>query len=162
VKKNDPVNTAAIIADKDHQFFNAFTRGLTDPKKITKAKNEALGIKNVIQSWSEDFYPPATKPFSNTQQLELNINKAEIEKVKRQIAVVVRCTYKTDIDRELLERLQSSAHDFSIAINIEERPNVELAEFDLYDELVEINNLANLAEIDLEAEGEGELEAEAE
>jgi hypothetical protein len=160
VKSDDPVNTAAIIADKDHQFFNAFTSGITDPKEITKAKNEALGIKKVIQSWSEDFYPPATKPFSNTQQLELNINKAEIEKVNRQISVVVRCTYKTDIDRELLVRLQSSAHDFSIAINIEEKPNAELAQFDLYDELVEINNLANLAEIDLEAEGELEAEAE--
>jgi subtilisin family serine protease len=160
VKRNDPVNTAAIIADKDHQYFNTFTRRLTDPKEILNAKNEALGIKKKIQSWSEDFYPPATKPFSNTQQLELNINKAEIEKVGRQISVVVRCTYKTDIDREMLERLQSSAHEFSIAIHISERQNNELAEFDLYNELVEINNLANLAEIDLEAEGDLESEAE--
>jgi subtilisin family serine protease len=160
LRRNDPVTTAAIIADKDHQFFNAFTRDLTDPKDITKAKNEALGIKKKIESWSEDFYPPATKPFSNTQQLDLNINKAEIEKVNRQISVVVRCTCKTDIGRELLERLQSSAHEFSIAINISERPNSELAEFDLYDELVEINNLVNLAEIGLEAEGELEAEAE--
>jgi subtilisin family serine protease len=160
VKRNDPVSTAAIIADKDHQFFNPFTRGLTDPKEISKAKNEALGVKKTIQSWSEDFYPPVTKPFSNTQQLELNVNKAEIEKVNRQISVVVRCTYKTDIDPDLLKRLQGSAHEFSIAINIAERSNTELAEFDLYDELVGINSLDNLAEIDLESEGEGELEAE--
>lgn len=160
VKRNDPIDTAAIISDKDHPFFNAFTRGLSDPKEIAKTKNEALGIKKSIQSWSEDFYPPATKPFANTQQLELNINKAEIEKVNRQISLVVRCTYKTDIERELLERLQSSAHEFSIAIYISERSNAELATFDLYNELIEINDLVNLAEIDLEVEGDLEAEAE--
>ena len=85
LKVDNPVLTADIISDKTHRFYNDHPRGISDIKKIAEARNQSLGIKKKIESWSEDFYPPSSKPFSNTQQLNLNITKAEIEKVNKQI-----------------------------------------------------------------------------
>jgi subtilisin family serine protease len=159
VAKNDPVKTAEIIADRDHRYFSRYIQGLNDPKEIARAKSEALGIKKKLGSWSEDFFPPSTKPFSNTQQLKINISIEELEKIGSQLAIVVRCTHKRELERSVLQSLESGQHPFSIALHISERPNTELADFDLHDELIACNQLDVLARLDLEAE---DLEAEAE
>lgn len=159
VKKNNPVETADIIADRDHRFYKKFTKDKVKPEDIAKAKKQALGIKTSLDSWSEDFFPPATKPFSNTQQLLLHITKDEIIKVENQVSIVVRCTYKRGLDKATIETLMKSLHQFSIVLNISEKKNNELSAFDLYDELEAINELDSIAAIDLdddlEAENEG-------
>lgn len=157
-EKDAPLATAQIIADRNHPFYDPYTRGLTDQKEIAKAKKEALGIKKNMESWSEDFFPPSSKPFSNTQQMEININTEEIEKIETQLSIVVRCTYKRDTDRNVLEALNKTDHPFSIALHINEKQSDELAGFDLYGELGRCNRLDALSVLDVEAE---DLEAEA-
>lgn len=156
--KNNPVRTAEIISDRDDRFFRPYTRNLTTQKEISKAKKEALGIKKNMESWSEDFYPPSSKPFANTQQMSLKITVNELEKINDQLSIVVRCTYKRDVDRNLAQSLLTSAHSFSIAFSISEKENEELGAYDLYDELESCNEVEALTSIELEAE---DLEAEA-
>ncbi|WP_332732647.1 S8 family peptidase [Flavihumibacter sp.] len=156
-EKNNPVSTAEIIADRDHNYFIKHIGNLKSQKKISKAKKEALGIKKNLESWSEDFYPPSSKPFANTQQLSLKITATELEKIENQLSIVVRCTYKKDVDLPLEQALISSSHPFSIALNISEKENDELSTYDLYEELKSCNELEALSTSDLEAE---DLEAE--
>jgi Subtilase family len=160
LEKDDPVKTADIIADRDHRFNQDLTADAASPADAARAKQEAYGIKKKLESWSEDFFPPATKPFGNTQQLTLNINTDEIRKVGRQISIAIRCTCKKEIEREVLEMLLQSPHAFSIALNIEEKANDELGKYDLYDELEAINDLDAIGE--LEAEGDLEVGDEEE
>ncbi|MCW3116630.1 MAG: hypothetical protein JWM28_712, partial [Chitinophagaceae bacterium] len=158
LKKDNPVRTADILTDRGHRYYNQFTQGLTTDQDKLKAKKEALGIKKSLQPWSEDFFPPSSKPFSNTQQHSLNITKEEIEKVNNQISIAVRCTYKRGLDQSVIDNLSKSLHEFSIVITIEEKKNTQLENFDLYDELVAINQLdttliqAAEAEDDLDAD----------
>jgi subtilisin family serine protease len=157
VAKNNPVKTAEIVADRDHTYFRQHIRNLNTQKQIAKAKKEALGIKKNLESWSEDFYPPSSKPFANTQQLSLKITVEELEKIDTQLSIVVRCTYKKDVDRALVQALLTSSHPFSIALTISEKENDELGGNDLYEELESCNEVEALSMIDLEAE---DLEAE--
>lgn len=152
--------TATIIADKQHSWYNKFVRDIEDEKGRSKAKNDALAIKTNAKSWSEDFFPSSSKPFSNTQQFEIKINTAELQKVKNQITIAIRCTHKRDLPSYVENDLSKRTHDFSIALEIVEKPNKELRNFDLYDELVAINelNIYPSQELDIET---GDLEAEA-
>lgn len=159
VAKNNPLRTAEIVSDRNDRFYKQHTRNLVGQKEINKARKEVLGIKTKLESWSEDFYPPSSKPFSNTQQLLLKITVEELEKIQSQLSIAVRCTYKKDVGRDLVQTLQMSSHPFSIVLTIGEKENDELGAYDLYDELSACNELESLAAIDLEAE---DLEAEAE
>jgi len=160
MQKDNPVETARIVSDRDHAFNRQLVEEAESPEAAAKAKKEALGIKTSLGPWSEDFFPPATKPFANTQQLELNINTDELRKVDGQISLVVRCTIKKEVEREVLDALLQSPPAFSIALNVSEKDNAELTAHDLYDELVLVNQLEVVAE--LEAEGDAELENEEE
>ena len=125
---------------------------------LQRAKKEALGIKKNLESWSEDFYPPSSKPFANTQQLFLKITVEELEKIATQLSIVVRCTYKKDVDRALAQALLTSSHPFSIALKISEKENDELGAYDLYEELESCNEVEALSTIETESE---DLETEA-
>ena len=111
------------------------------------ARARALGVKSKLKPWSEDFYPRTNKPFSNSQNLEIDINKAEIIKVKYQISIAIRCTIKTDIDKDILDVLSNVTHPFSIALTISEKENNEFKEYRLYDELLEINDFISIEEL---------------
>jgi len=56
------------------------------------------------------------------------------------------------VERDVLDALLQSPHQFSIALNIEERKNGELRRYDLYDELVAINELEIVAELDVDGD----------
>lgn len=157
--KDDPERTSAFLSNNKHEYFNQFyEEGMTDIERTT-ARNKALGIKSKVDSWSEDFFPPANKPFSNVQKLSLNINKNEISKVGKQISLVIRCTNKPDLDSEILNYLIDGDHQFSIAIRISEKQNDELSDFNLYDQLIAYNNLEVVGDLDLNGEVSLDLDA---
>ena len=162
MSRNNPVETAAILSDREHPFNQRLKQQAGTPQKTLKARQEAYGIKAKIGPWSEDFFPPATKPFANTQQLELNISKDEIRKVGGQISIIVRCTCKRDLERAVLDDLQQTPPAFSIALTVAERENSELSAYDLYDELMAINELDAINELAAEDELDAEEEEDAE
>lgn len=164
LEKDNPIKTSEIISDRGHNYFNQFYDQLTGNKKTDDdmkqdARKKALGIKKNISSWSEDFYPLSSKPFSNLQTFDLNINPEEISKVGNQISLVVRCASKRDLQQDFMNALKRQPHQFSIAINITEKQNEELVDHDLYDEMLKINDLRSVIEI--EGALEADLEAEA-
>jgi subtilisin family serine protease len=149
---DNPDRTAEILSNsKDEYFDKYYEEGMSDEDKI-KARRKALGIKAGLSPWSEDFYPPSNKPFSNVQQLSINISKNEIIKVKNQISLAIRCTYKSDLEKELLDQLSLKSHEFSIALTISEKANSELSDYSLYDELKTCNELEVVGEIDIDNE----------
>jgi|688.fasta_scaffold05597_9 hypothetical protein len=164
VEKDDPIKTSEIISDRSHSYFNQFYEPLTgvkkdDDKMKQDARRKALGVKKNVSTWSEDFYPLSSKPFSNVQTFELNINPEEISKVDKQISLVVRCASKRDLQDDFMNVLKRQPHQFSIAINITEKANDELTAFDLHNEMQKINNLTSV--VTIEGAIETDLEAEA-
>lgn len=159
IKKNNPAGTATVVADKKNSWYNQFVRGITDDKERYLAKGKALAIKTNPEPWSEDFYPTSSKPFSNTQQFEMLINKAEIKNASNEISIAIRCTHKRDLPKYVEDGLRRISHDFSIVLEISEKGSTELNNYDLYDELVAINDLElhPAAQLDVE----GDLDAEA-
>lgn len=141
IETDNPLETANIISNKNHSWYSSFIEGLEIEKEISKEKNKALAIKTNSKPWSEDFFPSSSKPYSNTQQFEIKMNKAEIIKASNQISVAVRCTHKRDLLPHIEEGLRKMAHDFSIVIEITEKENQELINYDLHEELQLINDL---------------------
>jgi hypothetical protein len=155
---DDPNRTAEILSNSKDEYFDQFYEEGMDDDAKRKARKRSLGIKTELQSWSEDFYPPSNKPFSNVQRLKLQINKNEIHKVNNQISLAVRCTHKPELEEELLDHLAQRAHEFSIALNIAEKPNKEMSNYDLYDELMACNELESIGTLDLDNELNVDLE----
>jgi subtilisin family serine protease len=156
---NNPGKTAEILSDSKHSYFDEFyEEGMTDKDKL-KARRKALGIKADLKPWSEDFFPPANKPFSNVQQLSLQINKDEIHKTNNQISLAIRCTHKIDLEQELLDHLVQGAHEFSIALNISEKSNSELGAYKLYDELVACNSMDSIGQAAIDNDLNADLDA---
>lgn len=162
---DNPTQTADILSDNKHAFYEEFYEPDTGNKKVddsnkTKARNKVKHIKGSALSWSEDFYPPSSKPFSNVQQLEFNISKEEIVKMQSQLALAVRCTTKQTLNEEFNTFIQGRDNPFSIVINIEDK-STRLSDFSLYDELMSVNELEQIGvlhaeQTDLEAEAEAE------
>lgn len=155
---DNPELASRFLSNTDDEYFNTFYSEAMDTKAKTVARAKALGIKGKLGPWSEDFYPPSTKPFSNVQSLQLKINKEEIAKVNNQICLAIRCTYKQDVPNEVLHYLIDNEHHFSISLRISEKANDELKEFSLYDELVACNDLQIITA--LEAEGDIDVDVE--
>lgn len=160
---DNPGQTADILSDNKHAFYEDFYEPETGDKKVddsnkTKARNKLKHIKGSALPWSEDFYPPSSKPFSNVQQLGFNISKEEIIKMQNQFSLTVRCITKHTANEEFNTFLQNRDHAFSIVINIEDK-STGLSDFSLYDELMSINELEQIGTLQIE---QTDLEAEAE
>lgn len=155
---DDPNRTAEILSNSKDEFFDQFYNEDMDDADRRKARKRALGVKTELKSWSEDFFPPSNKPFSNVQRLKLQVNKNEISKVNNQISLAVRCTHKADLEPELLDHLAQRSHEFSIALNISEKPNKELRNYDLYDELIACNEMEAIGALNLDNDLNVDLE----
>jgi hypothetical protein len=156
---DNPDKTADVLSNSKHDYFEQFYEPEMSDEDKLKIRRKILGIKSDLRPWSEDFFPPANKPFSNVQQLSLQINTAEMEKVDGQISLAIRCTHKPDMEEELKEYLTKGAHEFSIALNISEKPNTELRHYDLYDELVACNRLDAVGQADVDMDLNADLDA---
>ncbi|QNL51953.1 S8 family peptidase [Olivibacter sp. SDN3] len=160
VVKHSLDNLADILADRNHEYYkdNHWTdeiRNLEDLKAQRdisdednkrllnlkmKVKNKALGIKNSLGPWSEDFFPLVNKPLSNRQQLSIQISKSEIGKIGNQIAIVMRCAVKDNLDLDLQEWARiTKEHPFSLALSIEDKSKIDGVR--LYDEIQAVNIL---------------------
>jgi hypothetical protein len=159
----DVNRTAGIIAKRDDNFFNYFYQtatilAATDPEKINELKaaerKKALAIKKTLEGWSEDYFPPVNKPFSNTQQLEIHIQKEEIEKVDGHIVLAIRCALKENLSpaMQAWARAQQD-HPFSIVLSIQDETKL-FDDFSLYNELVAINTLEPIVDLTAQAEAE--------
>ncbi|TCS84752.1 subtilase family protein [Anseongella ginsenosidimutans] len=161
-------HAANVIADRTDSFFDQFyqTEAIlteTDHDKVQALKaaerKKAMGIKGELKGWSEDYFPLVNKPCSNTQQLDIHIQKDEIAKVSGRIVLVLRCALKDNLSPALDAWAQAQAsHPFSIVLSINDETKL-FDDFSLYDELVAINNLAPIAYLEGEA-GAAEVEVE--
>lgn len=169
---------ADIISDRDHDFYKDYwtdeirelqekkQNGIISEAEYTKlsklklnAKNEALGVKKSLDSWSEDFFPLVNKPLSNRQQMTIILAKQDIQKISNQLVIVMRCAVKENLDPELQAWIQRTPqHAFSLAIRIEDKSKIK-EERSLYDELQAVNTIEVVPNsiIDLDQD----LEAEA-
>src|SRR5690606_23603215 len=175
VVKNSLDELADIIADRNHGYYknNHWTdeiRQLQNKKRNgsitkeenkklgglkTKAKNEALGIKKELGRWSEDFFPLVNKPLSNRQQMTIQMNKQEITKLGNQLAVVIRCAVKDEVNNDLHEWKRTiREHPFSIALHIQDHSKIQGA--NLYEELQTVNTIEvvpnNILQLDLDVD----------
>src|SRR5690606_22700924 len=151
---------AEILADREDRFFNQFYQtedilAETNDDKIKKLKaserKKAKGINKELLGWSEDYFPPINKPFSNTQQLNIHIQKEEIEKVSNQIVLVVRCALKDNLSpaMQAWARAQQQ-HPFSIVLTVQDETRL-FDDFSLYNELMAVNKLEPIVEMEGEA-----------
>lgn len=160
VVKDSLDELAAILADRDHDFFrDKWTdeilrlqqkkeRGNISEEENNKLaklkldkKNEVLGVKRSLDSWSEDFFPLVNKPLSNRQQMTIRLDKRDIEKINNQLVVVMRCAVKESLDADLQNWVtNTSEHPFSLAIRIHDKSK-QNEEQSLYDELKAVNSI---------------------
>lgn len=158
---SNPHHAANIIADRENEFYDQFyqteeIRTGTDQNEINKLKNlerkKALGIKKTLERWSEDYFPPVNKPFSNTQQLDIHIRKEEIEKVSGKIMMAIRCVLKENLPPPMRAWADAQdSHPFSIVLSITDETTL-FDDYSLYDELKAINQLVPIVELAGEAE----------
>lgn len=151
-----PNNTAALAAYRDKlDFYTELYRGIDDPKLRTAKRNETLGVKATISSWSDDFFPNG-RQFSNCQKLKMPINLHDLDKTGHELSLVVRCIGKSETSFDSRSYLEGS-HPFSLVITLKEEAGKELADYDFYDEFVQINQTLDAVaqsklDTDLEAE----------
>lgn len=107
---------------------------------------ERMRIKGTPFSWSDDFYPASSKRFSNVQKAEYNFRGSELEGIRDQMSLVLRCTGRK------VYPLNMEEHPFSLIITLEETDNVDLMNESLYDDLQNLNTLEAIGELAVEAE----------
>jgi hypothetical protein len=141
-------HTANVVAYKEGMpFYDNLYRGAFDAPERTQRRNRALGVKEKVGSWSDDFFPNG-RQFSNSQKLDLLINN---------LSLIVRCLGKKETGFDTSSYLAGN-HPYSIVLTFEERPNNEFPSVDFYDEFSKINQTLSIvakAELDADLEAEG-------
>lgn len=128
--------TAIVVANER----NSYKQPLIEPEE----QKNMLRIKSKMSSWSEDFGYINRQLFSNTQKMDLIINKEDLLNINNEFAVVIRCLGKDNYTDERIE------NPYSLVISIEEFENSDLDEYNLYEELSAINEVENITELDTE------------
>lgn len=153
--KFSPMANDALSYNPLHiSFFIGNSMNHDDPNRnakeysLTRKSDNAdrMKIKGAPFSWSDDFYPASSKRFSNVQKAEYNFRGTELEGIRDQMSIVLRCTGRSIYPQNMKE------HAFSLVITLEETDNVELRNESLYDELQNLNTLEAIGELIGEAE----------
>lgn len=153
----DQDHTANIAAYRDGiPFYNRLYQGISDTPQKTVVRNEALGIKGKIGTWSDDFYPNG-RQFSNSQKMNLLINVTDLNKISNNLSLIVRCIGKKETGFDTSSYLAGN-HPYSIVLTFSERPNREFSEYDFYNEFSRINQTLDIV---AQTELDTDLEAEA-
>ncbi|MDM1295890.1 S8 family serine peptidase [Sphingobacterium sp. N143] len=175
--KNSIDELANVLADRDHDLYERYwtpklhnlkermqsgslTEGEIKQFNLLKGvqRNKILGVKSKIQSWSEDFFPLVNKPLSNRQQHSIKINKNELRKIGNQLAIVMRCAIKENLDTELSEWARTTRdHQFSLALYLEDKSNNPNG--NLYEELNVVNILEAIPNVIGDLDQEADLDA---
>lgn len=112
--------------------------------KRASENRERMTIKASANSWSDDFFPASSKMFSNVQKMKLNITRDEIEKIKKQMSIIFRCTGR--------ETLIGTTHPFSFVLTIEQKQSEDLDGYSLYDNIEACNSIEAISQAALELE----------
>jgi hypothetical protein len=157
---DDATQTVKVAAYRDDaegmQFYKKLYLGIAEQKDKTKQRNKTLGVKSIIDPWSDDFYPNS-RQFSNCQKMHLNINIKDLNKVNNSIALIVRCTGKNDADYDTQSYL-NEGHPFSIVLTFSEQGGNQFRFIDFYKEFINLNQTLDIINT-LTADAE-DLEAE--
>lgn len=137
-----------------HIAFGIF-KNQTGEEILRIEDEEKGGIKSKLKSnsgWSQSArFKTKPIPYSNSQKLTFPINVAELINEENTFKLAVNCR----ICPQLLAGTETKyqiPHSFSIAITIEENLKDENLTGRLYAEMESVNNVENIAEIDLEGE----------
>lgn len=120
--------------------------------------SEGYSIKSSI-SWSEDHHGLENRLFSNTQSKEYRLQPNDINSLNGEMALAVRCLSKDNINEGLKQYLENNQHAFSLVINIKEELK-NITENNLYNEMLEINNLTLISEVETDADLDLDLDLE--
>ncbi|GAA3510861.1 hypothetical protein GCM10022393_25620 [Aquimarina addita] len=131
-----------------HMSFNLM-KNLPIKEIATKKASETVA-KNGF-SWSEDHFGKENILFSNAQSKEYRLQPKDIVSLNGQMAIAVRCLSKDNIDENLKQYLENNKHSFSLVIRITEELKNN-TENNLYNEMLEINNLTVISEVEIGAD----------
>jgi hypothetical protein len=120
-----------------------------DIKVAASGSQDIYGIKSGF-SWSEDHFGIENRIFSNSQTKSYTIQPNDLNTIGDSIALGVRCLSKNNIPESELERLKCQEHHFSAVIRITELPENKVTN-NLYNEMINCNNIEIISNIDLEA-----------
>ena len=105
------------------------------------------------ERWSQDaYYKGKPIPYSNSQKVEFKIGQKELISEKGIFKLAVSCK----LNPQLLpgeEEKYTHSHKFSMAIRIEENLTEAKLTGNLYNEMIAINEIENIAVADIELEG---------
>jgi len=149
-------HTANIAAYKEGlPYYDNLYRGISDAAERTQLRNKALGVKDKIQTWSDDFFPNG-RQFSNSQKMNLSINVTDLNKTDNNLSLIVRCLGKKETGFDTSSYLAGN-HQYSMVLTFSERKNNEFIENDFYEEFSRINQTLDIV---VETEMDADLEAE--
>ncbi len=131
-----------------HMSFNLM-KNLPINEIATNKASETVAKKSF--SWSEDHFGKENIIFSNAQSKEYKLQPNDIISLNGEMAVAVRCLSKDNIDDNLKHYLENNQHAFSLVINIREELK-NITENNLYNEMLEINNLTLINEVETDAD----------
>jgi len=130
-----------------HIGFSIFRN--TDSNSIMNHYDQA----KLRESWTQDaFYRAKPIPYSNSQKISFTVGRNELVSEDGTFKLAVNCK----INPQLLvgeERKYEHPHNFSIAIRIEENLKETELTGKLYNEMIAINEIDNIAVADIEIEG---------
>lgn len=119
---------------------------------IATAQAPEYKIKSAL-TWAEDFHGVENRLFSNTQKQSFNLQTYDLEELKNELCVAIRCTNKNQIPAIILDSLKNNSHHFSLVISFTEIPEAN-ATGELNSEINRINTVANISEIEGLAEAD--------
>jgi len=119
-------------------------------KDIANKKSEETVAKKGF-SWSEDHFGIENILFSNAQKKEYRLQPNDIQNLKGEVAIAIRCLVKDNIDESLKNYLNQNNNPFSLVIEIREELKNE-TEYNLYNEIVAINDVNIIGELSSDAD----------
>jgi hypothetical protein len=113
----------------------------------TQEIKEELGIFKEMKSWSEDFYPHNGKINSNTQKTSFNLSIEHLNKINFELALAIRCIGRDSWNNE-------EENPFSLVVEVEEIPDEMIEQGNLYEEIIALNEVENIASTEIELEAD--------
>lgn len=122
-----------------------------DVKEIAENNSSKSRIKSGF-SWSEDHFGKENRLFSNAQYKQYKLQPKDIQTVDGSISIVIRSVCKSEFNNnDLKDFLESNTHDYSLVVKVTEEKN-NPNEYNLYDEITNINTIEVIGDIELEAD----------
>ncbi len=130
-----------------HISFSIF-RNVTDQSIMTQYPKSILR-----NAWTQDaFHKAKPLPYSNSQKITFIVGKKELIQENGIFKIAVNCRLHPQI-LSGQETKYKIPHKFSLVIRIEENQTEANATGNLYNEMIAINNIENIALADIELEG---------